>query len=83
VVDVGEGYLSYYLLITVQSGVWQNTKGILWQYTLVFCKNFSVLNLLGLFVEYTFGRRLIFSKMREASPTLAISRKFGTRKPFF
>jgi hypothetical protein len=31
----------------------------------------------GLFVEYTFGRTLIFSKMRSASQTWAISRKYG------
>jgi hypothetical protein len=29
-----------------------------------FAKHFSVFNLFGLFVEHTFGRRLIFSKMR-------------------
>jgi hypothetical protein len=45
--------------------------------------HFSVLNLLGLFVEYTFGRRLIFSKMREASPTSVISRKFGAQNHLF
>ena len=32
---------------------------------------------MGLFVEYTFGRTLIFSKMRSASQTSAISRKYG------
>ncbi len=46
-------------------------------------KHLSVLNLLGLFVEYAFGRTPIFSKMRQASPTVVISRAYGIApKPF-
>ena len=48
-----------------------------------YAKHICVFNLWGLFVEYTFGRTLIISKMRWASPILAISRKHGIAQKCF